>query len=781
MSGAGSGRAGAAMVAVVLVVGMLAVSLGVLPASAAAQDSSGLCDSAGVEQFSDVAEGDYGAAYALCARAVGLSQGTGGGEFSPDGKLSREQMAKFLVRLWRDSLKRPCPSEPAHSFTDVASSFAVEEIACLYALGITKGTTDTTYSPTGDLSTAAVTRFLARLLNEHQAGTCDLSGDELAAAAACLVGLNVAPSAGEAASSGVASRAQMTVYLMGAWHRASGRGQPPEPPTRPTQSGTTPAPATRLQAISAGDDHTCGITTNSDAVCWGYNSYGEARAPTGKFKAISAGGTHSCAITTGGDALCWGADGATDAPAGKFKAISAGDGHSCAITTGGDAVCWGANSFGAADAPAGKFKAISAGDGHSCAITTDGDPVCWGISSWPDELTGQYQAISVGGGPFVGLAACGLKTNGTAVCWSTGFASTEQEIHTLPGRFEAISVSAGSPNWCGIETHGDVVCTGLGAPAGKFSAISVGGVGQEGPDGCGITTSGDTVCWNLQPTTFGVPSTNFKTISLGWVIGGGDGSDWQFIHRSCGITLSGTTVCWGDVGIDAGDESPPWQGLALQSMSVGTSDLCGIKTNGDLVCWIVFDYEEYSVPAGEFTAISVGDSRSCGITTGGEAVCWGTDRFGQLDAPPGKFSEISAGAFHSCGITTGGEAVCWGDNAFGQSDAPAGKFTAISASYLHSCGITTNSDAVCWGYDGYDAPAGKFSAVSAGRNHSCGITTGGEAVCWGDNRFGQSDAPAGKFTAISAGGSRSCGIRTDKTAVCWGNNIIETPSFVKFV
>ena len=219
---------------------------------AAAQDASELCDASGVEQFSDVADGDYGAAYILCARALGLTTGRSTGIFDPDAKLSRAQMAAFLARLWRDSLGRTCPSEPVHSFRDIASSFAEADIACLYALGITKGTTATTYSPAADLKTTQVTRFVARLLNRAKPGSCDLTGDELRKAAACLTWLNIAPSTAEAASTAKTPRAQMAVYLIGAWHHAANRGQPPTPPAL-TRASTTVAPTTGLKAISAGE------------------------------------------------------------------------------------------------------------------------------------------------------------------------------------------------------------------------------------------------------------------------------------------------------------------------------------------------------------------------------------------------------------------------------------------------------------------------------------------------------------------------------------------------
>ena len=56
-----------------------------------------------------------------------------------------------------------CPSDGA-PFTDVASgSFARNDIDCIFALGITTGTTPTTYSPAADVTREQMAAFLARL------------------------------------------------------------------------------------------------------------------------------------------------------------------------------------------------------------------------------------------------------------------------------------------------------------------------------------------------------------------------------------------------------------------------------------------------------------------------------------------------------------------------------------------------------------------------------------------------------------------------------------------
>ena len=109
----------------------------------------------------------------------------------------------------------------------------------------------------------------------------------------------------------------------------------PQPTTQPAASGFT--------AISAGDEHSCGIRADNTIACWGDNIFGQADAPAGQFTAISTGDEHSCGIRADNTAECWGNNsifGQTNAPAGQFTAISAGWEHSCGIRADNTIACW---------------------------------------------------------------------------------------------------------------------------------------------------------------------------------------------------------------------------------------------------------------------------------------------------------------------------------------------------------------------------------------------------------------------------------------------------------
>ncbi len=116
----------------------------------------------GTTPFTDVPPGKFYTDDVGCIFSLAITHGTGATTYAPDDDVTREQMAAFLGRLYRAVTKKPCTGSP--TFTDVdSSSFAYGDIGCIASLGITTGTSATTYSPDDSVTREQMASFLARL------------------------------------------------------------------------------------------------------------------------------------------------------------------------------------------------------------------------------------------------------------------------------------------------------------------------------------------------------------------------------------------------------------------------------------------------------------------------------------------------------------------------------------------------------------------------------------------------------------------------------------------
>ena len=123
----------------------------------------------GPNPFIDLPVNSFAYLDILCIYHLGITTGTSANTYSPDSYVTREQMGAFLARLWRE-LGVDCPLG-GNPFTDVSQgSFAFADIACIFHLEVTTGTTPITYSPSNYVTREQMGAFLARLYRTYGVG-----------------------------------------------------------------------------------------------------------------------------------------------------------------------------------------------------------------------------------------------------------------------------------------------------------------------------------------------------------------------------------------------------------------------------------------------------------------------------------------------------------------------------------------------------------------------------------------------------------------------------------
>src|SRR5439155_213184 len=210
--------------------------------------------------------------------------------------------------------------------------------------------------------------------------------------------------------------------------------------------GPTPLPVSgglTFTKLDAGQEHTCGVIASGTAYCFGRGD--EGQLGNGSFTsdlgfltpvlvvggrtwtAVSAGFVHSCGLTTDNDAYCWGnnalgtlGDGTTTDRSAPtlvtgglaFLSITADNSHTCGVVADASAYCWGGNQLGqlgigstiSQTAPAqvsGGFGwqsvsvSLSGVGAHTCGITSGNVVYCWGTGDRGQLGNGSYNNMTL--------------------------------------------------------------------------------------------------------------------------------------------------------------------------------------------------------------------------------------------------------------------------------------------------------------------------------------------------------------------------------------------------
>ena len=130
--------------------------------------------SIGKNPFTDVPAGSYYEDAVIWAVDKGITTGTSATTFNPNGICTRAQAVTFL---WR-AAGSPEPETRAMPFTDVpAGSYYYDAVLWAVENGITKGTSDTTFSPNMTCTRAQIVAFLWRSEKSPAAGTANPFAD----------------------------------------------------------------------------------------------------------------------------------------------------------------------------------------------------------------------------------------------------------------------------------------------------------------------------------------------------------------------------------------------------------------------------------------------------------------------------------------------------------------------------------------------------------------------------------------------------------------------------
>jgi alpha-tubulin suppressor-like RCC1 family protein len=205
----------------------------------------------------------------------------------------------------------------------------------------------------------------------------------------------------------------------------------PAIPGPQTARGEATTEAFVTASVVTGWLHSCALTSDGTAYCWGDNGYGQLGSerlgcfpgitctltPTPvrgelTFTSLTAGAYHTCGITPAGELHCWGLNDndqlgvetnefciaglyrCSSTPlrvTGGIRAVDGGFTHTCALASGGQPYCWGGNLFGQLGVSDTNnrsvptevhgrhtFASIETGGYHTCALTAEGVAYCWG-------------------------------------------------------------------------------------------------------------------------------------------------------------------------------------------------------------------------------------------------------------------------------------------------------------------------------------------------------------------------------------------------------------------
>lgn len=595
--------------------------------------------------------------------------------------------------------------------------------------------------------------------------------------------------------------------------------------------------------IADGVDN-CPIRSNAGQADSNNNGIGNDCEPV--TSRISAGNTHTCALTSTGGVKCWGSnvngqlgDGTTinrtssvavSGLGSGVKSVVAGDNYSCAIKVTGAAYCWGLNNYGqlgdgtsirrltpvAVSGLGSGVVSIAVSKLTTCAVTASGAVKCWGINNYGQvgdgTTTSRYSPTTVSGmssgmlDVTVGSNhACALDRIGRVYCWGQNTYRQLGDGTTVAQQLLPVAVA------------------GLSKGFERFSAGN--------NHTCAVSVDGSSYCWgdnssgqlgNGKVAAYGSQA---LISEMGGVVAGIDAGK---LH-TCGVFPTGTVMCWGsNSNGQLGDNSvvnrlvpvPVNQLVDAVQISAGAEHTCAMSQDGGISCWGSNAAGQLGngSTTGSTVPVSLKASQTITITQAAPAsAAYGSSFVVAAAASSGLPVTITVGA--GCSVSANTVTVTSGIGScqifFHQSGSgdfvPAPRIEVSVAvipdidedAIPDSSDIDDDNDSVEDGSDNClaisnidqadlngngigDACEQPGSRISSFEYFNCSLTEAGGVQCWGYNYYGQlgngstanSSIPVyvagltSGIISVAAGKNHACALAETGTVWCWGDNSV---------
>ena len=507
---------------------------------------------------------------------------------------------------------------------------------------------------------------------------------------------------------------------------------------------------TQVSDVTAGDRHTCIVTSNGEAKCWGHNG-GINNMSLGNSSFTGTNTSTPQTVDLAGAGSQW-----TSSSNPVFSSVVAGNGATCGtLAQNSSLICWG--------------NGVATQSGHSAGTSILGSGSGPSIHSTFVNITGQHNtSVAVGD-----LHACAV-TGSSLSCWgketsgalgdgspNTTNSSTPVTV-TSPTGWIPVDVSVNHDATCAIYRNStdakDIYCWGNRWIAGNGNFF--GEIPDEPDDPVQVNaTSFPILELSSTSSELTVAPHDVEEITMGQ-------------YFTCARSYEGMVKCWGYNGYG--------------ELGIGNSQTVGDHLHE------MGEYQAFTDLGSNLSAVDIdaGRHHACAAMASGEVRCWGLGNDWRLGTPitnnlgdnpnemgdnmytltpPGseKFVEVSTSEDASCARTDAGNVHCWGDGSYNLAHPTSNydqyysasrtiplsdKATKISLGTEFACALLQSHEVQCWGYNGYGQLLhGNTSANSPHQNDP--LLNLGEGV-------GARD--------IVTGSAFGCAILTTEEIVCWG-------------